>query len=292
VRRWTGQKNRFFLVGLLAGLLLSFAIFMPYNAMLSRSPNFMPGGPQLDKPIYLLIMGVDEREGDTGRSDSLFLAQFRRDQVRLLSIPRDTMVDIEGHGKQKINAAYAYGGPELTKAIVGKLLGVQVDYHAKINLAGFRHLVDLMGGVKFDVPQPMRYVDPTDGLVIDLKPGPQLLHGAAAEQFVRFRHDTIGDDIGRIHRQQAFLKAAATQALTPTNLPKLPQLLYTARSHVQTDVPVSEQFYLAQLLYTARHEQGFVQETVPGHGGYVGGTSYFIVDGDQFARMKAKWQVQ
>jgi len=237
------------------------------------------------QPVNILVLGVDERLEDTGRSDTILLVRLEQGASRVLAIPRDTLVSMGDYGEGKANSAYTYGGADLARRAVSELLGVPVQYYVKVNLSGFRHLVDLMGGVTFDVPKPMHYVDPTDHLVIDLQPGRQLLDGAKAEQFVRFRHDAIGDDVGRIQRQQEFLKAAATQALTPAKLPLLPQLLYAAGSYIDTDLPVSQQLRLLQELSAAKQRDAIVQETLPGHGEYLNGVSFFLPDQEALQRL-------
>jgi len=292
------QANRRFWAGVAAGLLLPMLglLFWWNSAALASVPQAAnePGAAETavaGQPLQILLLGVDERGEVLGsRTDTMLLVRVTGSQVRMLSIPRDTLVQMDGHGDSKINSAFTYGGTDLAKEVAGDLLGVPVDYYVKINLAGFRRLVDLMGGVQYDVPKAMHYVDPTDGTNIDLKAGPQRLDGEKAEQFVRFRHDAIGDDMGRIQRQQDFLKAAVGQALTPSNWLKLPQLLYTARGYVETDVPLGEQLKLAQSFYRAQQHEAIVQETLPGHGDYVDGISFFLVDEEQLHQLVTTWE--
>jgi polyisoprenyl-teichoic acid--peptidoglycan teichoic acid transferase len=289
-----------FLAGVVAGLLISMTALAAWR--LAPAPQALaasPGDPITSnqssgqEPVNVLILGVDERSGDQGRSDTMLLARFDAGQVRMLSIPRDTMVAIPGHGSEdKINSAYTYGGPELAKQTVSGLLGMPVQYYVKVNMAGFQKLVDLIGGVDFNVPKAMKYDDPTDGLHIDLQPGLQHLNGEKAEELVRFRHDEVGDDMGRIGRQQEFLKAAARQALTLRNLPRLPQLLYTAAGYVESDVPLTQQLQLARDGYAAQQRDAVLQETVPGHGGYVDGISYYLVDKGDLTRLVEAWRAQ
>lgn len=298
MRRQRKSPRSGFLSGVITGLLLSLTAMAAwyYSPNLAGAPqsgsplsSYERTPPIASEPVNVLVLGVDERNGDTGRSDSMFLVHLAGGEARVLSIPRDTLVSIPGYGEGKANSAYTYGGPELAKEVVGGLLNMPVHHYVKVNLAGFRHVVDLMGGVSFDVPKRMYYVDPYDQLVIDLKPGRQILDGEKAEQFVRFRHDEIGDDVGRIHRQQEFLKAAAAQALTPSNLPRLPGLLSTARQYVQTDLPVTAQLSMAHDLYRAQQRGALVQETLPGHGDYVDGISFFLVDQQALTQLMAIW---
>ncbi|HWI63217.1 MAG TPA: LCP family protein [Symbiobacteriaceae bacterium] len=296
--RRTQDSRRRFWAGVAAGLLLPLTFVFVWwmePAMAARpqdAPDSSASAPAaLGRAVQVLILGVDERDQvDGSRTDTMLLARIADGQVRLLSIPRDTLVKIEGHDDSKINSAYTYGGADLAKEVTGELLGLPVDYYVKVNLAGFRDLVDLMGGVEYNVPKAMHYVDPTDGTYIDLKPGLQVLNGDKAEQLVRFRHDAIGDDMGRIARQQEFLQAAVSQALTPSRLLKLPQLLYTARSYVETDVPIGEQLRLAQALFGARKSDAVVMETLPGRGDYVDEISFFLVDKAELQRLVSVWE--
>ncbi|MFZ5827914.1 MAG: LCP family protein [Bacillota bacterium] len=287
---------RRFFAGAALGLLLSagglFLLWMlplPGRAAPPQSQE-SSSEPSASRPVYVLVLGVDERPDDPGRSDTIFVVRAGDGQVRALSIPRDTLVEIDGYGEGKANSAYTYGGPELAKQTVSALLGLPVDHYVKVNLQGFREMVDLVGGVPFEVDQPMYYEDPYDGLVIDLKPGRQVLDGRKAEQFVRFRHDEIGDDLGRIHRQQEFLKAAAKHALQPSNLTKLPSLLYTASRYVETDLPTGEQFRLARAAFQAQQAGAIVQETLPGYGDYVGEVSFYLPDVAEMERLVEIWR--
>jgi polyisoprenyl-teichoic acid--peptidoglycan teichoic acid transferase len=305
MRQRRTQGIRRFWAGVVVGLLIpltGLAVWLTRPHMIAQAAQ--PGHetrPQsgskttpTDRAVQstqVLVLGVDERKQVEGsRTDTMMLVQVAGDQVRVLSLPRDTLVHMEGHAESKINSAYTYGGTDLAKQVAGDLVGIPVDYYVKVNLAGFRKLVDMMGGVEYNVPKAMHYIDPTDDTVIDLQPGLQVLDGSKAEQFVRFRADEIGDDMSRIGRQQEFLKAAVSQVLTARNLIKLPQLLYTARGYLETDVPLAEQVKLAQALFRAQGQGAIVQETLPGHGDYVDGISFFLVDQEELQRLMAAWQ--
>ena len=105
----------------------------------------------------IMIMGVDERADDVGRSDTLMVATIdpKLDQAALLSIPRDTRVKIKGHGYDKINAAYAYGGERLTQSTVEDFLGVNMDHYIIVNVKAFQRIIDALGGVDIDVEKRM-----------------------------------------------------------------------------------------------------------------------------------------
>ncbi|MBY6277039.1 LCP family protein [Symbiobacterium thermophilum] len=259
------------------------------SVQLGLVPEGQAEEPEGTAPAYVLVLGVDERPGDPGRSDTMLLLRVGGEPLRVLSLPRDTRVTLEGVGVAKLNAAYAWGGPELATRAVSELLGLPVEHYVKVNLAGFRRLVDLIGGVPMHIEAPMRYVDPDDGLVIDLRPGHQVLDGARAEQYVRFRNDAAGDDLSRIRRQQQFLRAAARRALQPANLPKLPALLRTAARYVDTNLPLTEQIRLATIAIRTYHEGTLVTETLPGYAAYVGPVSYFLPDTQEIQRLREAW---
>ena len=157
-------------------------------------------------------MGIDDgdseaAESEPKRTDAMMLASFdpEGNEVALVSMPRDTMVQIPGHkGYDKINAAYAYGGVMLAKQTVANLLRVPIHYYVLVDWRAFKESIDLIGGVDLYVDKDMYYEDPYADLVIDIKHGYQHLNGELAGQYVRFRKDELGD-IGRVQRQQKFM---------------------------------------------------------------------------------------
>ena len=176
----------------------------------SSSTNRLANIFFMKEKINILVLGVDARDDDVGRSDTTFVVTIdtiaRR--ITMLSIPRDSRVKIDGHGWDKINHAYAYGGSKLSKSVVEKLLGIPIEYTVVMNFQGFVRMIDALGGVTIAVDKRMYYSDPYDddrGLYIDLHPGVQKLNGKAAIEYVRYRDEE--GDIGRVARQQKFLTA-------------------------------------------------------------------------------------
>lgn len=230
--------------------------------------------------LHVMIMGVDRRSDDAGRSDTLMVATINKDQGKgeILSLPRDTRVKIEKNGYDKINHAYAFGGHELTRKTVESLLGVPMDYYVLIDIKAFERIIDALDGIDIDVEKRMYYEDPWDdngGLVIDLYPGMQHMTGEKAIQYVRFR-DGEGD-IGRINRQQHFIRAVMEKMLHPSVLPKLPKLMEEIRSAVETDMPLTEMIALAKLLPEMR-EHGLNSDMLPGKPAYLEDVSYWLPD--------------
>ena len=212
---------------------------------------------KISRPVNVLVMGIDrvlDAPADSGRifsgnSDTMLLLRIdpTDNTVNVLSIPRDTQVEIPGIGVTKINQANVGGGPLLARETVSKTLnGVEIDRYVRVSTDAFRELVDLLGGVEVYVPEPMQYTDNTQKLKIDLKPGWQTLDGNKAEQFARFRHDSFGD-IGRVQRQQALIKALRSKLTNPLILPRIPSLLSIMQKYIDTNLSMEEMLALVNL---------------------------------------------
>lgn len=209
---------------------------------------------QVTRPVNILVMGIDEVPNAqpnseatfAGRTDTLLLVRVDAEAgtVNVMSIPRDTRVQIPGFGMDKINQANVLGGPELVAQTVAYNLGnIQIDRYVRINTSAFREMVDLVGGIEANVPTRMEYTDRTQGLYIDLYPGWQTLNGDQAEQFARYRKDS--GDIGRVQRQQILLKALRERLTNPTVIPKLPQALRVLQRYVDTNLTLEEMLAIA-----------------------------------------------
>ena len=228
----------------------------------------------------IMLMGVDQRKDDVGRSDTLMVVSLdsKNDQVSLLSIPRDTRVKIKKHGFDKINAAYAYGGHKLSKSTVENFLGIPIDHYVIVDTGSFGKLIDAVGGVDIDVEKRMEYEDPWDdngGLVIDLKPGMQHMDGATAITYVRYRDEE--GDAGRVRRQQKFMRACADKLSDPSVVTKLPDMISEARRAVQTDLSVGDMISIAATLKSAdASDDGLKTGIVPGKWLYIDGVSYLV----------------
>jgi len=167
----------------------------------------------------ILLIGSDHRRagGDGARSDTVILARIqpKRHRIALLSIPRDLYVSIPGHGHDRINMAYRYGGERLLTRVVRETLGVEIDHFVEVDFHGFKDIVQTLGGVWFPVDR--RYYNKNIGTAetnyanIDLQAGYQKLDGAQALAFARYRHDD--SDFVRAARQQLLLRVVARDAL-------------------------------------------------------------------------------
>ena len=210
---------------------------------------------QVSRPVNILIMGLDEArdiEGATpddlvGRTDTMLLVRVNPEvnEVNVMSIPRDTRVEIPGYGVDKINEANAEGGAELAaQTVMHNFDNVKIDRYVRVSTRAFKEIVDLVGGVEVLVPKEMKYEDKTQGLEINLQPGLQNLNGDQAEQFARFRHDSYGD-IGRVQRQQILLKALRQRMSNPLVIAKLPQIVKVLQAHIDTNLSAEEMMALA-----------------------------------------------
>ncbi|MGE5508191.1 MAG: LCP family protein [Chitinophagales bacterium] len=248
--------------------------------------------PERLKPVNILVVGIDERRQDVGRTDTVLLVTYNPDARRMhaVSLPRDTRVVIPGYNyHQKLNAAYALGGVDLTRRTIEDLLGLTIDYYFLVDFQGFARAVDALGGVTLDVPRQMDYDDRAQDLHIHLKPGRQRLTGKEALGFVRYRSDGLGDISlvdpvnqvydGRVARQQLFVKALVEEALQPRNLWRIPSLIRIAAQTVETDMPLSRMVAYAR---SARKlTQGDLSTSIlAGAGQMVGGVSYWVPEPD------------
>ena len=254
------------------------------NALVDNKPDYneddKKGMLVAKDKATVMIMGVDERADDVGRSDTLMIATLDPDknQAALLSVPRDTRVKIKGYGFDKINAAYAYGGRKLTQETIESLLNTHIDHYIKINVHGFTKIIDALGGIDIDVEKRMYYEDPWDddgGLYIDLQPGMQHMDGKTAITYVRYRDEE--GDIGRIKRQQNFMKAVMDKLVSPTIIPKLPAIVSAVSDSVETDMSVSEILSFLGTLQDAK-DNGLKSEMLPGKPVYIEGISYWVPD--------------
>jgi len=241
------KKKRLDLIRLLALLTIFTAIVYFYISIFAPRliPKFFRIGV-MRRPVTILVLGTDVTfDANTGeplpqsdgRTDSIVLMRIDpvHYKLNILSIPRDSFVNIPGYGMQKINAANVYGGIELIKKTITTLTGRPIDYYLKVNPYATTKLVDLLGGINIYVEKDMYYVDKAQNLNINLKQGWQKLSGREAQGYIRFRHDAYGD-IGRMGRQQQFLETLFKSFTKPVNLLKAPLAFRIAIQYVQTDL--------------------------------------------------------
>ncbi len=254
--------------GALSALLLA-ATPLKSGSHLPNSPDNLSGiiPTTLTRPINVLVLGIDNSghphlgnytpaEALAGNSDTMLLVRLFPDthQINILSIPRDTLVQMPGISIDKINDANVRGGAKLAAETISHLLSdIPIDRYVRLDTEGFAHFIDALGGVEVTIPKPMRYVDESQHLYINFKAGRHKLNGQHLQEYVRFRHDELGD-IGRVQRQQVVLKEILHSLLQPSTLGKLPKMLQVVKDNADTDVSVGEMLAIAQLLAHADRE--------------------------------------
>lgn len=196
-----------------------------------------------DGSYYVAIFGSDAREGESvSRSDVTMLARIDENTgvVDLISVPRDTMVEIEGQGTQKINAAYAFGGPSGAVKTLSEFAGVPISHYVEVHFDELQNVVDELGGIQVNIPESF-YAD-TSG--ISLEAGEQTINGAEALAFARERHATRAGDFSRAQAQRLIIEAIVEKVLqaSPTEIPGIVESL--ARC-VTTDYSVQDLVSLA-----------------------------------------------
>lgn len=244
--------------------------------------------------VNILILGTDDVDYSK-HTDTIMLAHWKPlpRRLALLSIPRDTLIRLPKRGAMKINAVYAYGTAmgsrdyalAMTRASIENLLGLKVHYTVHIKYSSFIKLVDALGGVPLYVAKRMRYQDQAGGVDIDIEPGYQLLDGRQALNFVRFRHDREGD-IGRIRRQQEFVKAFLRQLAHFTKLPKTLGSFLTFIQEVETNLTFPAALFLASEIKSVAG-QSWRQAILPGEATYIKGISYWRSDPDKVRQVVA-----
>jgi polyisoprenyl-teichoic acid--peptidoglycan teichoic acid transferase len=226
--------------------------------------------------LNLLILGYQDDEATT---DTIILAHLDVDRrtATLVSIPRDTWTMVKGHGDDKINAAYAYGGAKSSARTVSALLGgVPIDAIVALQPEGAAQIVDAMGGLNVNVDEAMDYDDNYGDLHIHLKKGEQYLTGSQVAGYLRFRHDA-SSDYGRMKRQQQVLKEMMDQLSQPQNWAKLPRIMQFARKDMHTTLSNAQMLALLEV-YRDVPEDNIRTFTLPSKPGWVGDASVVFVD--------------
>ncbi len=232
---------------------------------------------RFDDYLNFLFLGIDDgSDGQKPAADTvLFLSLDRANgRIRLLSIPRGTLVNTAS-GPRRLGEVYREGGaPAMIEAVRG-LLGVSVHHYAAIGTAAMTQIIDALGGVEVYVERQMDYEDPEARLAIHIPQGYQRLDGETALKFLRYRSGEFGD-VGRVQRHQRFVKALYSQIRQPAVLTKLPQIMPLLQERVDTSVEVWDSAQLAGLIRSFS-ENGPETVILPGQP-IPGNDTYFVPD--------------
>ncbi|QAY68145.1 LCP family protein [Paenibacillus protaetiae] len=253
---------------------------------ISKDPDVQPrGGDHVSNitdqhPFSVAILGVDQREHDVGRSDSIIVLAVNpvKNSILMFNIPRDTRTEIVGHGTvDKINHAYAFGGVEMSKQTIENFLDYPIDYYIKINMEGFAKLIDLMGGVEVQNPFSFDYGGRT------FEKGPLKLNGNDTLLYSRMRYDDPRGDFGRNTRQRDVLVQVMKESLSFTNVMQVQTLLNQLGSSVKTNITFDE---MKTFMADYRTELNHIDTVeVSGTGQTINGIWYYIVSDQEKTRI-------
>jgi LCP family protein required for cell wall assembly len=259
-RRWATRKRIVLgLLGLLVGwVLLSVLLFLVSSHLERTSPKgdvaavLDPAGNPLTSANNILVLGSDTRQKNSkepgaektgpGRSDTIMLIRTGGGHAARLSIPRDTVVDIPGHGLQKINAAHAFGGPRESIEVIKHWLGIPINHVVEVNFENFPALIDAMGGVDYTGGCIISRLDggfSQGGYTLRLPAGTHHINGKQALAIARTRENLCqpnANDIQREEDQQALFNAMKSRLLSPSSFFRLPWIAWNAPPAIISDM--------------------------------------------------------
>jgi polyisoprenyl-teichoic acid--peptidoglycan teichoic acid transferase len=261
------MNRKIVILGLIGILVLIVAVSLSYLLLIPK--------PESSERINILFLGADARSPqDQGFTDSISILSIDKNtkEVYLLSIPRDTRVQIAGKGVDKINSAYAYGDINTTIATVENFLDVRIDYYILVDFTDFKEMVDSLGGITMNVEPHISAVRPE----LHGKTGVSNLTGDEALIYLRFRQDSDSEG-GRIKRHQQAIKAIINKALNPSNLLQAPTVLNQLRENVKTNIPPLETTVIEKLV-TGFDIDNAKTGVITGEYTHIDGINYMIPD--------------
>lgn len=278
---------------LLLGI-LGYGIFVYYTVKSTANNMYEPldsvesvsivtdvrGGKEINihdnDPFTVMVMGVDERNTDVGRTDTIIVLSVNpaKKSVLMFNIPRDTRTEIVGHDTvDKINHAYAFGGVNMAVDTVEKFLDSPIDYYIKVNMQGFKQLVDILGGVEVNNQFEFDYQGHhySEGLI--------KLNGNEALGYTRMRYDDPRGDLGRNSRQRQVLEYLMHSTLQISNVIHLKTILSEIENNVRTDITFEE---MKSMLVNYRSDMENIETVeLEGEGTKINGVYYYLIDQEE-----------
>ena len=233
------------------------------------------------EPFSVLMLGVDERDGDSGRSDTMIVLTVNPDKksVKMLSIPRDTRTEIVGHGTtDKINHAYAFGGVPMSMDTVENFLDIPIDYYMQINMEGCKDIVDSVGGVTVENDLDFTYEGD------HFAKGPVNLNGEDALKFSRMRYDDPRGDFGRQLRQRLIIQAVIKEGASLNSLTNFDSIFEALSKNIKTNITFDEMIDI-QSKYKAA-ASNIEQLTINGSGQTINKVWYLVVDDSEKTKIQ------
>lgn len=232
-------------------------------------------------PFSVLMLGVDEREGDVGRSDTMIVLTVNpnKNSIKMLSIPRDTRTEIVGRGTMdKINHAYAFGGEQMSIDTIEAFLDIPIDYYVKINMQGFEDIVNAVGGISVDSPFAFNEYG------YQFNKGPNNLNGEEALVYVRMRKQDPSGDYGRQQRQRQVIQGVINKGASLSSLTRFHDIFDALGKNIETNLTFEEMMDIQKNYKDTRHNLEQIQ--LEGTGKYINSVSYQIVSEEEQQRVQ------
>ncbi|OAT80999.1 trascriptional regulator [Bacillus sp. MKU004] len=292
-KKWLKVTGIVFALLLLAGGVYAFTVYQSLNKAVEtmHTPIERDKSPkrtekvEFDKkhPFSVLLLGVDERAGDKGRSDSMIVLTVNPnvESVKMISIPRDTLTDIVGRGtRDKINHAYAFGGVEMSMDTVEEMLNIPIDYYVKINMEGFEDIVNSVGGVTVNNDLNFSYGGHS------FKEGKLDLNGKEALAFARMRKEDPRGDFGRQLRQREVIQGVIREGASVSSLWKFDNIFDALGSNVETNLTFDEMVDI-QKNYKAASNDIQQIKIEKGSGTKIDGIYYYVIPEEEIESIQA-----
>ncbi|MET3697036.1 LytR family transcriptional attenuator [Bacillus oleivorans] len=246
-------------------------------------PEKRPEKVTLEKkdPFSVLLMGVDKRENDSGRSDTMVVLTVNpnTNSVKMLSIPRDTRVEIIGRDTEdKINHAYAFGGVAMSMATIENFLDIPIDYYIEINMEGFKDIVDAVGGVEVNNAFAFNYEGYT------FEEGTLQLSGEEALAYSRMRYEDPNGDFGRQQRQRQIISAIIKKGASLSSLWNYSNIFDALGANVKTNLTFEEMVDIQRNYGSAA--KNIEQYQIAGNGQMINSIYYYMVSDEERARLQ------
>ncbi|NMH67657.1 LytR family transcriptional regulator [Bacillus sp. RO3] len=281
-RKWPKVVGAVFLLLLIAGAGYVYSIYHSLNKT-AETMNEQIDRPKSEKrteevefekkqPFSVLLLGVDEREGDRGRSDTMIVVTVNPQEktTKMLSIPRDTLVNIVGKGyEDKINHAYAFGGVEMAMDTVEEFLDIPIDYYAKINMEGFKDIVNAVGGVTVNNDFAFTYSG------ITFNEGQISLDGEEALLYSRMRKQDPRGDFGRQARQRQVIQAVIKEGASVSSLWNYGDIFGAIGNNIKTNLTLDEMVNIQKNYKSATKD--ISQSQITGDGQMISNIYYYVV---------------
>ncbi|MCQ6278652.1 LytR family transcriptional regulator [Bacillus sp. EB600] len=291
-RTWLRVTGIVILLLLVAGAVYGYTVYKSLKDTVAtmhqpvdRTSNKRPDPVALTKkqPFSVLMLGVDERQGDKGRSDTIIVLTVNPNQhsVKMLSIPRDTQTEIVGKGTvDKINHAYAFGSIPMAMDTVENFLDIPIDYYMKINMEGFKDIVDAVGGVTVQ-----NNLDFTEGSY-HFPVGEVTLNGDKALSFSRMRHQDPNGDFGREQRQRQIIQAILHKGANISSLANYNGILQAIGKNVKTNLTFDEMVDIQKNYKDATNNVEQIQVT--GTGTMINKIYYLVISPEEKQKVQSE----